>query len=149
VDIKELAKEIHARFDRVSSRLAALNKEREQLETEHDSLLKLVVLYDSIKYDSITEELRVTENILKPKITKKIYKNKGKSQYDEPLEVIMTSAAEPMTFGDIHRSLCELTGKTIHAKNMNQILYQQMNKGNVVRVAYGKYGWRVEEDNEE
>jgi hypothetical protein len=150
MDFNELRKEIHDRFDRVSSRLAALNKEREQLETEHDSLIKLVMLYDSMPYDSITEERRVTECILKAPerlepVQRRAYKNKGRSQYDEPLEVIFTSVDEPMTLSEIHSNICSLTGKHINMKNMSAIMNQQIDKGNIKRIGYGKYAWGKEE----
>lgn len=145
MDIKEFTKEIHARFDRVSSRLAALNKEREQLEAEHESLLKLAMLYDNMAYDSITEERRVTEQILQPAVRVSSPK-KNKSQYDEPLEVIFTTASKPLALSEIHESLCELTEKEIQYKNMVAILNQQMRKGAVKRVGYGKYAWISKEE---
>jgi septal ring factor EnvC (AmiA/AmiB activator) len=146
VDIKELSKEIHARFDRVSTRLAALNKEREQLEAEHESLLKLALLYDNMKYDSITDEINVTEKILKEP---RVRPQKGESQYDEPLEIIFKTAGTSLPINKIRQDLEDLTNKEITYKNVVAIIKQQIDKGHIERTGYGVYGWvNREEENE-
>jgi hypothetical protein len=138
--MKELYKEIKLRLEQVTNRLVALEAERVNLQLEQTNLSELEKLYKKLEYDSITEERRVTANLLQVMSrTHSGGREKGNSQYDEAIKTIFENPKAILSLKYITRALYDLTGKDLNNKNVDQILRNQRSKGIIKRVGPGQY----------
>lgn len=140
--MKELVKEINIRLQQVTDRLAALDKECTQLIEEQGNLQQLAKLYNSMEYDPITEERRVTETMLH--MEKKPHtggRRKGVSQYDEAVEIIFTSLKNPLELTTIKKELSTILNIKVDKFLVDYILRQQIRNNHIKRIAQGCYTW--------
>lgn len=129
--------EMQKRLYLLDCRLNALEKERQTLLKERELLEPLMKHYDSMPYDSIEEERRVTQQIAATSIKSEPNRGgrkTGQSKYQESLEcAIENTGKEWSTNADITAVLNELLDKPIRPQQVFNLLKAQIASGRVIK----------------